>query len=83
MPIERMICDIDGRIAHTHQKLTDSFVRSYDNSIDSLNTYLKSNNKDERFFTFRDKISVSKKSFEKIEKIIVEDRKSDLWERQN
>ena len=42
--IEKLIYDIDGKIAQIHQKLADSLVRSYDLSINSLNTYLKSKN---------------------------------------
>lgn len=80
--IEKLIYDIDCKIAQIFQKLSESTVRNYDNTINTLNNYLKSKNKNERYFTFRDKIKVSEKAFTKIEKIISDDQ-NHLWERQN
>lgn len=79
--IKKMIYDIDYKICHIIQKLSDSTIRSYDNTINSLNKYLESKKQDERYFTFKDKIKVSEKSYKKIEKIISEDQS--LWRRQN
>ena len=72
--IEKMIFDIDCKIINTQMKLTDSVKRIHDIKIDYLNTWLKKNGKDIRFMTLFDEISVSDKAYQKIYKIIKEDR---------
>ena len=72
--IRKMIFDIDCKIINTQMKLADTMKRIHDIKIDYLNTWLKKNGKDTRFLTFFDEISVSDKAYQKIYKIIKEDR---------
>ena len=74
--LERLILEIDSKILHTHNKLTDSTRNLRDYATEHLNEWLKENKKDERYLTLFDKISVSEKAYEKINKIIKQDRLS-------
>ncbi len=73
--IEKMIFDIDSKIINTHIKLANSMKRINKQGVDYLNNWLKNNGKDNRYMTFFDTISVSKKAKQRISKIIKEDRK--------
>ena len=72
--IEKMIFDIDCKIINTQIKLADSTKRIHRLGIGYLNDWLKENGKDTRYLTLFDKISVSKKAYQKITKIIKDDR---------
>jgi len=72
--IEKMIFDIDCKIINTQMKLADTMKRIHDIKIEFLNTWLEKNGKDDRFMTYFDQISVSEKAYQKISKIINEDR---------
>jgi len=74
LALERLILEIDSRILNTHYKLTNSTRNLLDYSTEVMNDWLKENKKDVRFLTLSDKISVSKKAREKINKIINQDR---------
>jgi len=80
--VERMIFDIDSKLSHIHLRLAESTKRSHEIAISYVNNYLKDNKKQERYFTFGDKFSVTQKSQKNIEKIIKEDKKN-LWRKQN
>jgi len=82
IPLERMICDIDCKMANIRQKVIDSSSGKFEYGISFLNEYLKSKNDDNRFLTFYDKIKISIPAKKKIDKIINEDEKN-LWSRQN
>ena len=82
IPLERMICDIDCKMANIRQKVIDSSSGRFEYGISFLNEYLKSKNDDNRFLTFYDKIKISIPAKKKIDKIINEDKKN-LWSRQN
>lgn len=82
IPLERMIYDIDCKIAHIRQRLADSRAKTFDYAIGFLNEYLKSTNQKEQFLTFSDKIRLSPAAKKNIDKIIKEDEKK-LWSRQN
>jgi len=82
IPLERMIYDIDCKIAHIRQRLADSRAKTFDYAIGFLNEYLKSTNQKEQFLTFSDKIGLSPAAKKNIDKIIKEDEKN-LWSRQN
>jgi len=82
LPIEKMIYEIDCKISTIFQRLSESTIRNYDSTINSLNKHLESKNQKERYLTFHDKISVSEKAYQKIEKIMFDDQ-NDLWSRQN
>ena len=74
LALERLILEIDTKILNTYNKMTTSTRRLRDYAIDNLNEWLKENNKDQRYLTLFDKVSVSRKAYEKIEKIIDQDR---------
>lgn len=74
MPVERLIYEIDCKILYTYSRLSDSEKRSFEHKMESLNTYLKENNSKTRYMTLSDKISVSHKTLEKINKLIQQDR---------
>ena len=75
LSLERLIYDIDCKILHTYQKLTDSVIRVWNFSAERLNDWMKKNRKPERFMTLFDRVSVSDKARERIDEIIKEDRK--------
>ncbi len=72
--IEKMIFDIDCKIINTDIKLANSLKRIHKRGIEYLNDWLKENGKDQRYMTYFDRISISKKAQQKISKIIKEDR---------
>jgi len=80
--LERLVYEIDCKMANIRQKVIDSSAKNYEYGISFLNEYLKSKNENNRFLTFYDKIKVSDSAKKKIDKIIVEDKKN-LWSRQN
>ena len=82
IPLERMICDIDCKMANIRQKVIDSSSGRFEYGISFLNEYLKSKNDNNRFLTFYDKIKISIPAKKKVDKIIKEDEKN-LWSRQN
>jgi hypothetical protein len=74
MAIERLIYDIDCKILYIHNRVAESFKRVHDVSIEKLNQWMKDNKRQERYLLLSDKLSISDKAFEKISKIIKEDR---------
>jgi|APSaa5957512535_1039671.scaffolds.fasta_scaffold122122_2 hypothetical protein len=73
--IERLIYDIDCKVLHTNQKLTDSAIRMWNFSVDRLNDLMKKEGKGKHFMMLFDKLSVSEKTGKQIDKIIMEDKK--------
>jgi len=73
LALERLILEIDSKILNTITKLTNSTQNLVIYSTEQLNQWLKENKKDKRYLTLFDKISVSEKAREKINKIIKED----------
>jgi hypothetical protein len=59
---------------HTYEKLAISFFKVEKLSTDKLNRHMKEGNMRTRFITWLDKISVSEKAEQKINKIIKEDK---------
>jgi len=74
LALERLILEIDSKILNTHNKLTNSTRNRNDYSIQIMNNWMKENKNDKRFLTLFDRISVSDKAIEKIDKIIKQDR---------
>jgi len=74
LALERLILEIDSKILNIHNKLVNSTRNIFDLSTEKLNEWLKKHKKDERYLTLFDKLSVSSKAYEKISKIIEEDR---------
>ncbi|MDH3766303.1 MAG: hypothetical protein OER82_10925 [Nitrosopumilus sp.] len=80
--IEKILLDIDFKIAQVNHKLADSGNRITDYAMEFLNKYLKSTNSRERYLSINQKLSVSKSASKQIDKVISEDKKN-LWSRQN
>jgi len=80
--LERMILDIDSKIAQINHKLAESSNRITNYTITVLNEHMKSTNQSNRFLGFEQKLSVSEPALAQINKIISEDKKN-LWKRQN
>ena len=74
LALERLMYDIDSKISYIHNKLCESNQRNMDLSTEYLNKWMKDNKKTERYMTLFDKITVSDKAHEKINKIINEDK---------
>ncbi|MGC1708973.1 MAG: hypothetical protein WA799_04130 [Nitrosotalea sp.] len=74
LALERMIYEIDCKILYTYTRMAESTRRLLKFSTDKLNRWMKDNKREERYLTLLDKISVSEKAHEKINKIIKEDR---------
>lgn len=73
--IEKLIFDIDNKIAQILLKFISSEKRVLDASTKKINNWFKKNKKDMQFMTLYDQMSVSRKAYQKIEQIIKEDRK--------
>lgn len=80
--IERMIIDVDSKIAQINQKLAESANRMANYAIEFLNEYMKSINSKERYLSVNQKLLVSEPASKQIDKIISEDKKN-LWRKQN
>ena len=74
MVIERLIFDINSKILHTNQKLGESAFRINNHFRELLNDFLRRENTGKRIMTLFDKVSVSRKAQEKIQRIINEDK---------
>ena len=72
--IEKMIFDIECKIININMKLADSAKRIQKIKIDHLNNYLKTKGERTRYMSVFDKITVSEKAYEKISKIMRDDR---------
>ena len=59
---------------HTHEKLYQATYSVHKLATEWLNQYMEKNKKPERYLTWFDTISVSKKAQEKINRIIKEDK---------
>jgi len=59
IPMERMIMDIDSKIAQINEKLYFSSTKLIGYMIESLNNHLKSKNDNTRYLGIHDKIAVS------------------------
>lgn len=72
--LERFLFDIDSKIVNTNHKLCGSTQRLSDFSTENLNNWMKDHKKTERYMTLFDKITVSDKAKERINKIINGDK---------
>jgi len=80
--IEKMILDIDCKIAQINNRIFESKQALMSFAINFLNDHLKAQNQTQRYFTFGQKMAVSDSAIERIDKIISEDKKN-LRSRQN
>jgi len=72
--LERLIHDLDSKILNTYQRLEESSIRTHRLATNWINNYMKKQKKDTRYITYHDLISASEKSYERINRIINEDR---------
>jgi len=72
--IEHLILDIDSKLLQTQFKLYESTSKIYGLATEWLNNWMKKHNNDERFITWFDVISRSEKAYNKVKKILKEDR---------
>ena len=80
--VEKILLDIDYKIAQTNNRLAESGNRIENYAVEFLNEYLKSHDKNNQIFTLNQKLSVSEFTLQQINKVISEDKKN-LWQRQN
>jgi len=80
LSIEKLIFELDSKILQTNLKLMESVKKVNDLSTEKINDWLKKQNRTERYMTLYDMYSVSEKSFQRIQKIINEDREKPLRE---
>lgn len=74
LALERLILEIDSKILHTHNKLITSTRSLATHSTERLNEWMKDHKRDERYLTQLDMYSFSTKAYEKILKIMEQDR---------
>lgn len=72
MAIERLMFDVNCKIIHTYEKLAHSAYSVHKLATKWMNDYMAKNNYSERYITWLDTLSVSKKAKEKIERILKE-----------
>ncbi len=72
MAIERLIYEINSKVLNTHLKLSNSTIRLNKYAIGMLNDHLEKNKDPTRYMTLFEKVSVSVKTKEKIDKVIKE-----------
>jgi len=60
--LERLIHDLDFKILNTYQRLSESSLLVHKLATNWLNNYMKKQKRDNRYITFYDTISISKKS---------------------
>lgn len=82
LTIEKMIFQINSKIAHIYQKHTDSKKAKEDHAVEFLNDHMKENKQTERFIIPRQLYGLSEKAFEKIMQILEEDRKH-IWKKEH
>jgi hypothetical protein len=70
LSIERMIVDIDFKLATAALKVAQAPEQFYDAVVEKTNKMAAANNLDHRYTTFRELIKISKKSREKLDGII-------------
>lgn len=82
LAIEKMIFQINSKIAYIYQKQTDSKKAREDYAIEFLNERMKEKKQPERFIISRQLYGLSEKAFEKIMQIMEEDRKI-IWNKEH
>lgn len=73
--IEKMLFDIESRVAQINLKIFNSSSTTLNLAVDYINKWLTDNNHKDQLLPRLDTIKVSSKASERIRKIIVEDRK--------
>lgn len=74
LSIDKMLLDIDGKLIQFYIKMKTADNAVYDSATNRLNEWMKKKKYDHRFMTMGDLCSLSFKTFDKIMKIVKEDR---------
>ncbi len=70
--IERLIFDIDSKLANTHLKILDSKLKIWDEAVDYINKWMEKNHKDTRYLLYGDLLTTSENKKNRINKILKE-----------
>jgi len=70
--IERLIFDIDSKLANTHLKILDSKLKNWDMATDYINKWMEKNQKDTRYLLYGDLLTTSENKRKRINKILKE-----------
>ena len=73
--IERLMLDVNSKFINTNLRLAESTIKIMDSATRRLNHWLEDDRSKMRYMTLFDRIRVSEKAKEKIERIISEDQK--------
>jgi len=73
--IERLMLDVNSKFINTNLRLAESTIKIMDSATRRLNHWLEDDRSKMRYMTLFDRIRVSEKAQEKIERIISEDQK--------
>ena len=73
--IERLMLDVNSKFINTNLRLSESTIKIMDSATRRLNHWLEDDRSKMRYMTLFDRIRVSEKAREKIERIISEDQK--------
>jgi len=68
--IERLIFDIDSKLANTHLKILDSKLKNWDMAIHYINKWMKDNHKDHRYVLCGELLTTSENKKNRINKIL-------------
>ncbi len=77
--LERMLIDLDNKIIQIRMKLIDSTVRHYENDEAQLNEWLENHGEKKKVFSLGRFLNVSEKNYEKIVKILKQERNLGKW----
>ena len=78
LALEKMLFEIDSKILQTQLKLVSASDRYYRAGIDFINDTLKKEGKNKKYIPLVDRFSVSNRTYEKINKLINDDKKRPL-----
>jgi len=73
LALEKMILDVETKIAHTQLKLCSSMEKVHKLGTKWLNEWMEKNNRKDRYISYGDLMRVPSKSHEKIRRLLKED----------
>jgi len=77
---ERMIFNMDCKLIDIQMKLGESYKKIHQMKTNHLNNWLKEHGKNIQYLHLLDKVTISEKSFDKIQKIIKDNMpKNGVW----
>jgi len=70
LQVEKIILDLDSKISSLSIKIATTNQKTWDDSIEFINNWMKENNHEVRYMTFGSLYTIPKKSREKIFKLL-------------